>query len=138
MRQTLSPAPTPARASPAAYRALCVHSRPYVTVSSKSWKYCWSGESAARRRIISVRVEAPLTSSWTIRDSSIVVGGGAARPPPPPPPPPARPTPRPGGATPPAPPPPPLWYAARGPPPRARRPAPPRPAHPPRRAAPAG
>src|SRR5213594_1865386 len=86
MRQTLSPAPTPARASPAAYRALCVHSRPYVTVSSKSWKYCWSGESAARRRIISVRVEASLTSSWTIRDSSIVVGGRPPDPPPPTPP----------------------------------------------------
>src|SRR6266545_3047857 len=83
MRQTLSPAPTPARASPAAYRALCAHSRPYVTVSSKSWKYCWSGESAARRRIISVRVVAPLTSSWTIRDSSIVMGAPTCPPPPP-------------------------------------------------------
>src|SRR2546425_7565854 len=103
MRQTLSPAPTPARASPAAYRALCVHSCPYVTVSSKSWKYCWSGESAARRRIISVRVEAPLTSSWTIRDSSIVVGGAPPGPPPPPPPPARR---APPGPPPPHPPPP--------------------------------
>src|SRR2546427_9034236 len=115
MRQTLSPAPTPARASPAAYRALCVHSRPYVTVSSKSWKYCWSGESAARRRIISVRVEAPLTSSWTIRDSSIVVGGGRPAPPPPPPPPPAPPPPRRG--PPPPPPPPPRPARRPGPPP---------------------
>src|SRR6266850_8183046 len=68
MRQTLSPAPTPARASPAAYRPLWAHRRPYVTVSSNNRKYCWSGERAARRRIISVSVAAARTSS--IRDSS--------------------------------------------------------------------
>src|SRR5438093_5595546 len=43
---------------------------PDVTVSSYSRKYCWPGDSAARRRIISVRVGAPFTSSSTIHTSS--------------------------------------------------------------------
>src|SRR5437867_8846884 len=67
MRQILSPMPTPARASPAPNRALWAQSFPYVTVSSNRWKYCRSGESAARRRIISVRVVAALTSASTMR-----------------------------------------------------------------------
>src|SRR5260370_9759485 len=66
MRQTLSPAPTPARASPAAWRALCSQRRRYVTVSPYRWKYGASGVSAARRRISSVSVVAAFTSSAVI------------------------------------------------------------------------
>src|SRR5260370_4113932 len=66
MRQTLSPAPTPGRASPAAWRALCSQRRRYVTVSPYRWKYGASGVSAARRRISSVSVVAAFTSSAVI------------------------------------------------------------------------
>src|SRR5688572_18439140 len=65
MRQIFSPARTPARASPAAYRPLWRQSRSYVTVSPYRWKYGRSGVAAARRRIISVSVSAS-RGSWVI------------------------------------------------------------------------